>query len=170
MLLSPSPEQSGKQTTLLADRLRLDIDRGQFRVGFCFGYSFSLRFRLDISFSRKLLSHLMLRFFLRSFRWRIGRGAPLHVLLWRREYLNPTWKVVPALVPGEVLETGADAMFLVKNDLVRDLHREEASFWGGDINSTDTPFAKALHRTRRMKVDANSTPNRNVQRSHLRHS
>ena len=145
LLLSSSSEQCRQQTTLLADGLKLNLNWSRFRVGFCFGYSFSLRFRLDISFSRKLLVRRMLGFCRWFSRWRNGRGAPLHVLFCGRENLNPTWKVVLAFVADVILETRTNTVLLAEDDFVRDLDHEVSSLTSDDINSAHHPLTEARH-------------------------
>ncbi len=61
MLLSSSPEQSGKQTTLFADRLRLNLNWSRFRVGVRFELLFGLRFQVSLQFNRMLLVSFLLR-------------------------------------------------------------------------------------------------------------
>jgi len=78
------------------------------------------------------------------------------------QHLDPAWKVVPALVTNIVLKTRRDVVLPVENDFVRDLHDEEASFWGCHISSTDHPLGKAFHRTRRMKMDTNLISNNDL--------
>jgi hypothetical protein len=155
---------------LLADRLRLNLYWSRFRVGFYLGYSFSLRFRLDISFSRMLLGHFMLRFFWRFLQGRIRRRLPLHHLGCGREYLDPTWKVVLALIPDVIRETGCDPVLAIKYDLIGNIDNEHAPVWGRHIHAAYNAFAEAPHRKRRMEVDADSITNCNVGCHHLSHS
>ena len=125
---------------------------------------------MDIHFSRMLLVRLTLRFFWWFYRYRIGRGVPLHVLFCGREYLDPAREVIPALVPDEIVETGPDPVRLVEKDLIPDFEHKEAPCLSGHIHPPDHALGKALPWTGWMEVDANLIPNGNLRCLHLRHS
>ncbi|KLK89475.1 hypothetical protein AA309_31185 [Microvirga vignae] len=71
-----------------------------------------------------------------------GLVVPNPSLFCGREHLNPTRKVAPALVANVILEAGPDAMLLVEDNLMHDLHDEEASFRGCDVHAPDHALKK----------------------------
>lgn len=97
-----------------------------------------------------MFSIWLLRDLIRSFTrsqpcdW-IGLIVLHSALICGREYLNSPRKVVLAFVADIILKARLDPMLTVENNLVRDLHHEEAPFWGFHIDAPDHPFRKALH-------------------------
>jgi len=139
--LSVPSEQRGHQASALGQRLRLNLDLVQIRYWLSFGWRFDLTLLVGLQVDYKTLFCL-----LRA----LG------------QYLDPTWKVVWAFITNVVLETGPDAMLLIKDDLVRDLHDEEASFCGCHVHPADHAFAVAPHRAGRVEVNPNLIPHRNL--------
>jgi hypothetical protein len=167
---SSSSEQCRKQTTLLADGLRLNIDPSRFRVGFWFGHSFGLRLRVDIHVTRTLFVRLMLGLFWWFSQYWIRRRLPLHVPFGGRENLDPAREVIAAFIPDIIGETGPDPVRLVEKDLIPDFEHKEAPSQSGHIHPPDHALGKALPWIGWMEVNPNLIPNRNRRRHHLRHS
>jgi hypothetical protein len=80
--------------------------------------------------------------------------------------LDPTWKVVPALIADIDGETAPDAVLAVEKDPVHDLDHKEAPFRRCHIHPTDDPLGETLTWIGWMEVDADLIPHRDLHLSH----
>ncbi|ANY78096.1 hypothetical protein BB934_07490 [Microvirga ossetica] len=99
---------------------------------------------MDIQFPQMRLVCLSHGAFGRFYRYRSGRGLPLHVLFCGGQYLDPAREVIPALILDVIVEIGPDPVRLVEKDLIPDFEHEEAPCLSGHIHPPNHSFGKAL--------------------------